>query len=245
MKFVDVKNDVAIHKIFGNRHKPGALLSLLNALLGLEGLERAVDVAIEARHLYPPVPEGRASIMVIRSTDQEGRETVLELLVGDRLGFEKRFRYYDNARYAAQVQQGDKCPWPRKFLCILDDEGLRTAYHDAERHYWGKADLILYNDSKVQETDIVQRELFLIEKQMEMGDERGRKMGELKMILSMHRAGIGIPQIVAISHRTDGGGEGNHRGGRVGIPLSSSPPTAKPPLQSLSPLLRYPPSGAP
>ncbi len=32
MKFVDVKNDVAFHKIFGNGNKTEALISFLNAV---------------------------------------------------------------------------------------------------------------------------------------------------------------------------------------------------------------------
>lgn len=31
VKFVDVKNDVALHKIFGNAHKSVTLISFLNA----------------------------------------------------------------------------------------------------------------------------------------------------------------------------------------------------------------------
>jgi hypothetical protein len=43
MKFVDVKNDVAFRKIFGNENKKVILISFLNAVLGLEGQSRVKD----------------------------------------------------------------------------------------------------------------------------------------------------------------------------------------------------------
>ena len=40
MKFVDVKNDVAFRKIFGNENKTEIIISFLNAILKLEGDKR-------------------------------------------------------------------------------------------------------------------------------------------------------------------------------------------------------------
>ncbi|MBF0336287.1 MAG: PD-(D/E)XK nuclease family transposase [Nitrospirae bacterium] len=42
MKFVDVRNDVAFKKIFGNENKKGILISFLNSVLDLNG-DRAID----------------------------------------------------------------------------------------------------------------------------------------------------------------------------------------------------------
>jgi hypothetical protein len=46
MKFVDVKNDVAFHRIFGNANKTVTLISFLNAVLQLEGTSRITWVKI-------------------------------------------------------------------------------------------------------------------------------------------------------------------------------------------------------
>jgi len=37
MKFVDIKNDIAFRKIFGNENKKEILIYFLNAVLGLTG----------------------------------------------------------------------------------------------------------------------------------------------------------------------------------------------------------------
>ncbi|MFN7832415.1 MAG: PD-(D/E)XK nuclease family transposase, partial [Bacteroidota bacterium] len=46
MKFVDVKNDIAFRKIFGNEKKQVILISFLNAVLGLEGKDRIREVTL-------------------------------------------------------------------------------------------------------------------------------------------------------------------------------------------------------
>lgn len=47
MRFVDVKNDVAFHKVFGSQHSSDVLISFLNAVLLLGEGEKVVDVKIE------------------------------------------------------------------------------------------------------------------------------------------------------------------------------------------------------
>jgi hypothetical protein len=68
MKFVDVKNDFAFHKIFGNANKTVTLISFLNAVLDLDGGRRVASVTIENPYLFPPVPSGK--------TEEEVREIV-------------------------------------------------------------------------------------------------------------------------------------------------------------------------
>ena len=46
MRFVDIKNDVAFRKIFGNKKKTKCLISFLNAVLELEGSNQVVRVTM-------------------------------------------------------------------------------------------------------------------------------------------------------------------------------------------------------
>lgn len=48
MKFVDVKNDVAFRKVFGNENRKEVLISFLNAILQPASAHRIVDVEILA-----------------------------------------------------------------------------------------------------------------------------------------------------------------------------------------------------
>ena len=46
MRFVDVKNDIAFRKIFGNEKKTVILISFLNAILDLKGQNRITEVTL-------------------------------------------------------------------------------------------------------------------------------------------------------------------------------------------------------
>ena len=46
MKFVDITNDIAFRKIFGNDSKKKSLISFLNAVIDLPKNEQIIDVTI-------------------------------------------------------------------------------------------------------------------------------------------------------------------------------------------------------
>ena len=46
----------------------------------------------------------------------------------------------------------------------LDDEGLKSAYTEANQHSWTKEDLEAYHYARMRETDEITREMFVIEK---------------------------------------------------------------------------------
>lgn len=275
MKFVDVKNDVAFHKIFGNANKSITLISFLNAVLSLEGNRRVVSVTIENPYLFPPVPAGKTSILDVKATDQEGRKFIVELQIADKTGFDKRVQYYVSRDYSNQIKRGDDYPElkPTYLIGILDfnftqnphyfsthqtmdtatgenllkdvkyffielqkfdkgedelvsmvdkwtyfiknaqnldvippnvdDEGLKTAYLDADQQTWTKAERDAYDDFGIYLTDIVQREHFLLQQGEQKGKTEGAAEKEAEMILAMFRAGLPISQIALISGKTE------------------------------------------
>jgi predicted transposase/invertase (TIGR01784 family) len=46
----------------------------------------------------------------------------------------------------------------------VDDAGLKSAYIEADRHTWTKADLAAYDYARMRETDEITREMFVIKK---------------------------------------------------------------------------------
>ena len=122
MKFVDVKNDVAFHKIFGNANQTVVLISFLNAVLFQDGSNRVVSVTVENPYLYPPVPAGKTSILDLKVTDESGRKFIVEVQVADTEGFAKRVQYYVSKDYAAQIGRGEDYPRlkPTYLIGILD-----------------------------------------------------------------------------------------------------------------------------
>jgi predicted transposase/invertase (TIGR01784 family) len=122
MKFVDVKNDVAFHKIFGNANKTIALISFLNAVLMLKNDDRIQSVVIENPYQFPLTTGGKISIIDIGATDQLGRKFIVEMQVADKTGFIKRAQYYAARDYSMQIDEGDDYPQlkPTHFVGILN-----------------------------------------------------------------------------------------------------------------------------
>jgi len=122
MKFVDVKNDVAFRKIFGNENKKIILISFLNAVLGLEGQDRVKEVTLLNPFQLPRIIGEKASIIDVRATDKRGVTFIVEMQVAERAGFDKRVLYYTCKDYAGQIKVGDDYPAlrPVYFIGILD-----------------------------------------------------------------------------------------------------------------------------
>ncbi|MEM7658647.1 MAG: Rpn family recombination-promoting nuclease/putative transposase [Bacteroidota bacterium] len=122
MRFVDVKNDIAFRKIFGNEKKTKILISFLNAILRLEAEERISEVTIINPYLLPRLAGEKASIIDVRAKDQQGRQFVVEMQVADADGFAKRVQYYTCRDYSTQIKRGEQYPLlkPTYFIGILD-----------------------------------------------------------------------------------------------------------------------------
>ncbi|MEM8527978.1 MAG: Rpn family recombination-promoting nuclease/putative transposase [Bacteroidota bacterium] len=122
MRFVDVKNDIAFRKIFGNEQKTLILISFLNAVLGLEGEQKIEEVTIINPYLLPRVAGEKASIIDVRAKDEKGQQFVIEMQVADVDGFDKRVQYYTCRDYSTQIERGEQYPLlkPTYFIGILD-----------------------------------------------------------------------------------------------------------------------------
>ena len=122
IKFVNVKNDVAFRKIFGEENKKVILISFLNAVLNLEGKAKIVDVTLVNPFQLPRIRGEKASIIDVRAKDLMDRSFIIEMQVAEREGFGKRIQYYACKDYAAQINIGDQYPKlkPVYFIGILD-----------------------------------------------------------------------------------------------------------------------------
>lgn len=107
MRFVDVKNDVAFRKIFGNEHKKVILISILNAVLGLEGQDRVRDVKLLNPYQLPRLVGEKSSIIDVKATDEKGATFIVEMQVAEPAGFDKRVLYYSSKDYVGQINSGD------------------------------------------------------------------------------------------------------------------------------------------
>jgi len=122
MRFVDVKNDVAFRKIFGNEQKKVILISFLNAILNLDDDSQIIDVKLVNPFQLPRIRGEKSSIIDVRAKDLKGRSFIIEMQVAEKDGFGKRIQYYLCKDYASQINVGDEYPKlkPVYFIGILD-----------------------------------------------------------------------------------------------------------------------------
>ena len=136
MQFVDIKNDIAFRKIFGDENKKIILISFLNAVLRLEGSNRIQLITIENHYQLPILPNMKASIIDVKARDFKGNTFIIEMQVADIIGMDKRLLYYTSKEYSQQIISGDKYTElnPVIFIGIFDfkfTEGAEYFSHHA------------------------------------------------------------------------------------------------------------------
>lgn len=94
MKFVDVTNDVAFRKIFGNENRKEVLISFLNAVLLLQNEKKIVSVDILTPYQLPELKGGKVTIVDVKAKDQNNKNYIVEMQIAEVDGFDKRVLYY-------------------------------------------------------------------------------------------------------------------------------------------------------
>jgi predicted transposase/invertase (TIGR01784 family) len=264
MKFVDIKNDIAFRKIFGNAKKSICLISFLNAVLELEGNNRIKSVTLLNPYLIPRVAEEKSSIIDVRATDQKGQRFVVEMQVADKKGFNERVQYYTARDFSMQIDKGEDytklrpvyfvgilnfsnskgLSYVSKHLTIeeetgdnvldgikyafiqltkfkkkeselitptdkwtyfiknaeslkvipsfVDEEGLLTAFQEADKHNWKKEELIAYDNASIRIQDARGEKELAHEQGVEQGIEQGENKKEIEAVLGFYENGVPI-----------------------------------------------------
>lgn len=256
MQFVNIKNDIAFRKIFGNENKKIILLSFLNAVMKLEGTNRMAEVEIINPYQLPIIKNLKASTIDVKARDEKGQTYIVEMQVAEPDGLDKRLLYYAGKEYAQQIESGEQYTRLRPVIFIgifdfhftkgtkylahhavcdvedgervikdmdfyfielpkfhislpdlteitdkwiyfikeaenlevipenVDDEGLKEAYKDANKHSWTKEELDAYNYSAMREQD-ERGKLQLAEQRAERRAEQREKAEIAKNLKNM------------------------------------------------------------
>jgi predicted transposase/invertase (TIGR01784 family) len=107
MRFVDIKNDIAFRKIFGNENKKIILISFLNAIMKLKGDDVIVDIEILNPYQLPIIKNLKASIIDVKARDKKGKTYIIEMQVAEPDGLDKRLLYYASKEYSQQIESGE------------------------------------------------------------------------------------------------------------------------------------------
>ena len=124
MKFVDITNDIAFRKIFGNDSKKKSLTSFLNAVIDLPKNEQIIDVEITNPYQLGKLSGGKSTIVDVKAKDEKGNIFIVEMQVAEFDFFHKRILYYTSQSYVSQIDKGvqyDKLR-PVYFIGILEFE---------------------------------------------------------------------------------------------------------------------------
>ena len=124
MKFVDITNDIAFRKIFGNDSKKKSLISFLNAVIDLPKNNQIIDVEITNPYQLGKLSGGKSTIVDVKAKDEKGNIFIVEMQVAEFDFFHKRILYYTSQSYVSQIDKGvqyDKLK-PVYFIGILEFE---------------------------------------------------------------------------------------------------------------------------
>ena len=124
MKFVDITNDIAFRKIFGNDSKKKSLISFLNAVIDLPKNNQIIDVEITNPYQLGKLSGGKSTIVDVKAKDEKGNIFIVEMQVAEFDYFHKRILYHTSQSYVSQIDKGvqyDKLK-PVYFIGILEFE---------------------------------------------------------------------------------------------------------------------------
>jgi len=136
MKFVDIKNDIAFRKIFGNENKKEILISFLNAVLKLENQSRIKTITLLNPFQFPKIKGLKVTVIDVKATDEKENVFIIEMQLTDKKGLDKRIQYYGAKGYSSQIDSGDEYLKlkPMIFIGILDFKYFESPNY-ISRHY--------------------------------------------------------------------------------------------------------------
>jgi predicted transposase/invertase (TIGR01784 family) len=171
MQFVDVTNDIAFRKIFGQQEKKEVLISFLNAVITLPNNAIVEDVTIVNPYQLPLLAQGKTTILDVKAKDSVGNTFIVEMQVAQSKAFHKRVMYYTAQSYSQQIVEGDDYDklFPVYFIGILNFP------FDSSTHY--------YNTYKVQNVETHEQVFTDISFHIIELEKFTKKLRELKTII--------------------------------------------------------------
>lgn len=124
MGFVDITNDIAFRKIFGNANKKKSLVSFLNAVIDLPKNGQITDVEITNPYQLGTLSGGKSTIVDVKAKDEKGNVFIVEMQVAEFDLLHKRILSYTSQSYVSQIDKGVEYTRlrPVYFIGILEFE---------------------------------------------------------------------------------------------------------------------------
>ena len=134
-------NDFAFKKTFGSPENKLALISLLNAILGLP--KPIIDVTIENPYCLQDFKDDKLSILDIKAIDQAGAIYDVEMQLSIFNGLIQRIVFYGCEIYTDQLRSGDDYSLlkPAYSICLLDEvlwNDSKKVHHASDSLIWNR-----------------------------------------------------------------------------------------------------------
>jgi predicted transposase/invertase (TIGR01784 family) len=142
IKRLKPKNDFIFSRLFGEQETKDSLISLLNAILGLEGQKRIADVTvIENKQLEKVLIDDKTGRLDVRAETLDRIQFDIELQVANQYNMTRRTLFYWAKLYVESIKAGGKYSDLKKTVTInildfelLDISRFHSIYHLYEDH---------------------------------------------------------------------------------------------------------------
>lgn len=134
MRYLDPKADLTFKRVFGEHED--LVISLINALLPLEGDGLVETVEYLMPEMVPDSPTGKDSIVDVRCRDGQGRQFIVEMQMIWTRAFEQRVVFNASKAYVRQTRRGGQFELlqPVYSLNLVNDIFL-PEYPECIHHY--------------------------------------------------------------------------------------------------------------
>ena len=164
MKFVDMKDIQAFHKIFGNENRPEAVMSFINAILKFEGENKITFVKIVPPYKRLFTPPDKNIIIDVVAKDKNLLEYNIKIQIADIESFDGRIAFLapQDAQYIfiniLDFNQGDSPNYTSTYL-FYDMETNKRSIKNIEHHF---IELEKFDKTETQSTNLLDKWIYFI-----------------------------------------------------------------------------------
>uniref|UniRef100_UPI000FD8D343 Rpn family recombination-promoting nuclease/putative transposase n=1 Tax=Paenibacillus koleovorans TaxID=121608 RepID=UPI000FD8D343 len=132
------KNDFIFQKLFGEEESKGSLISLLNAILGLEGEKRIRYLKVkESKQLSKKMIDDKTGRLDIAAETDDRVQYDIEMQLTDYRNMARRSLFYMSKMYIGSITQGDDYSKLKRtvtinlldFILFKDREPFHSTFH--------------------------------------------------------------------------------------------------------------------
>lgn len=109
MKFLDIKTDFALKKVFGSAESKDLLIGFLNSVVEFDNQQTITDLTNVDPYSIPLLKGMKDTYADVKAELSDNTRVIIEIQVLNHEGLEKRILYNAAKIYSIQLRKGDAC----------------------------------------------------------------------------------------------------------------------------------------